>query len=61
VGIGSIYNRLLVPLGSRDEARRILEEVWGGAAVEKLEPSSLDASRVVPGPFPARPDTGDPT
>jgi hypothetical protein len=54
VGVGSIYHQLLVPLGGRDEARRILEEVWGAAAVEKIEPSRQD-----PGPFPAESSAGE--
>jgi hypothetical protein len=54
VGVGASYYQLLVPLGSRDEARRVLEEIWGTAAVEKIEPS-----RVVPGPIPAGSDAGD--
>jgi hypothetical protein len=54
VGVGAIYHQLLVPLGKRDEARRILEEVWGAAAVQKIEP--MDSG---PGPFRAESSAGD--
>jgi hypothetical protein len=55
LGLGAIYYQLRVPRGRGAEARAVLEEVWGAAAVQKIEPA--DDS---PGPFRAESTAGGP-
>jgi len=53
LGLGAIYYQLRVPRGRGAEARRVLEEVWGAAAVEKIEPTDPA------GPFRAESGAGE--
>jgi hypothetical protein len=55
LGLGAIYYHLRVPRGRGGEARCVLEEVWGAAAVEKIE-----SRGIAPGPFRAESGAGDP-